>query len=85
MKPVTIVKRFLRGQTLSISLPLGIDDEIVSNPSAESWLLISQSSTWQVANLTASTKEAERAKLNQLSSLLTVIPILYQTLSGYLF
>ena len=59
MKPITIVKRFLKGEAPSIPLPPGTDDEVVSNPSTESWLLISQSSTRQRAHHVASTKEAE--------------------------
>ena len=39
------LKRFLKGETPSIPLPPGIDDDVVSNPSTTSWLLISQSST----------------------------------------
>ena len=70
MKPITIVKHFLKCETPSIPLPPGIDDEIVSNPSTESWLLISQSFTRQVANLT---KEAECQIQSALQSF-TAIP-----------
>lgn len=39
-----IVKRFLKGETPSIPLPPGVD-ELSSNPSTGSWLLVSQSPT----------------------------------------
>ncbi len=42
MKPITIVKRFLKGETPAIPLPPGID-ESTSNPSTGSWLLVSNS------------------------------------------
>ncbi len=59
MRPITIVKRFLKGETPSIPLPPGIDHEVASNPSTAWWLLISQSSTRQQSNQIISTKEAE--------------------------
>ncbi len=59
MRPITIVKRFLKGETPSIPIPPGIEDEVVSNPSTASWLLISQSPTRQRSNPITSTKEAE--------------------------
>ena len=59
MRPITIVKRFLKGETPSIPIPPGIEDEVVSNPSTASWLLISQSSARQQSNPITSTNEAE--------------------------
>ena len=59
MRPITIVKRFLKGETPSIPLPPGIDHEVASNPSTARWLLISQSPTRQQFNQIISTKEAE--------------------------
>ena len=43
MRPITIVKRFLRGDTPSIPLPADIDEELTSDPSTGSWSLVSQS------------------------------------------
>ena len=57
MRPITIVKSFLKGDTPSIPLPPSIDDELTSNPSTGSWLLVSQSPTQ--SNHMNSTKEVE--------------------------
>ena len=57
MRPITIVKRFLKGETPSIPLPPGIADDMTSNPSTGSWLLVSQNGTQ--ANHTKNTKEVE--------------------------
>ena len=57
MRPITIVKHFLKGETPSVPLPPNIDDDATSNPSTGSWLLVSHSGTQ--ANHAKNTKEVE--------------------------
>ena len=57
MRPITILKRLLAGDTPSILLPPGIDDDATSNPSTGSSLLVSQNGTQ--ANHVKNTKEVE--------------------------
>ncbi len=57
MRPITIVKPFLKGETPSVPLPPDIDDDATSHPSTGSWLLVSHSGTQ--ANHAKNTKEVE--------------------------
>ena len=59
MRPITTVKRFLKGETPSVPLPPGIDDDATSNPSTASWLLVSQSGTQTQTNHIKNTKDVE--------------------------
>ncbi len=77
MRPVAIVKRLLKGETPSIPLPPGIDDDLTSNPSTASWLLLSQSCTRKQSNPITSTPNYVGP-----AALLQSPPSMHYTLSG---